>query len=226
MVAPSGPDQPRRVLQDSVFALLDKDGDGFLGCTELRRFADIVGFEGSAAEWSTEYEAVMNHIGPLRPQAFARFTDDRTEDGCDQADADRVAMLASPQGEPTAGAGGPVPWVDPRVALIDEAFRWLDCDGDGALSLTELRPFANNLGFDGDSAGWHDEYRELILRYGPMRRSAFAALVNDGLGGAPVTDAELGQAVAAVRFERCRQQWADRSAARPVAKRRVTGRGR
>jgi len=71
----------------SVFDALDQDGDELLSSRELRRFAELSGFEGDDADWSLEYRLMCREWQVL-PDAgiprdvFTALVTDKSEIGC------------------------------------------------------------------------------------------------------------------------------------------------
>ena len=48
--------QERKDVVKFIFGSMDVDGDGFLNASEMRRFAELCGFDD---EWQVEYEAQL-----------------------------------------------------------------------------------------------------------------------------------------------------------------------
>ena len=84
-----------------------------------------------------------------------------------------------------------------RLELVSEVFRLCDIDGDGWLSLMELRTFAEGMGFEGTAEEWVEAYIVLCSanNVDPDRgfsKTMFARMVNDFPdGGVFWTDGEL-----------------------------------
>lgn len=101
------PGLQRAQLKATVFEMLDEDGDGYLYCPELRRFAAKFGFDGSDAEWEQEYEMLCTELGcqaveGLTLRAFSRMLDD--ESGCYLSDEELIEMLGESNRLPRAGS--------------------------------------------------------------------------------------------------------------------------
>jgi len=77
----------RAELQRAVFQVLDADADTRLGVAELRRFAAAAGFDGTEAQWATEFRSLCAERGAdplfgLAVEEFIAMTDDRGSAGC------------------------------------------------------------------------------------------------------------------------------------------------
>ena len=75
-----------------------------------------------------------------------------------------------------------VTWQDPRRALIEAVFRALDSGGTGSLTARDMRPFAEQTGFNGSDQEWQQEFDLLCHDRGStggFGLDAFISLVND-----------------------------------------------
>ena len=100
-----------------------------------------------------------------------------------------------------------------REAVIRELFSVLDRDADGVLSQAELRPFAEQSGFEGGDQEWLQEFRLLCGTCGTngFSMEVFVAMLNDtSKDGMYCPDTEL---VAILRALRSRQASAARGRA-------------
>jgi len=82
----------RNDLKSSIFNALDQDGDRRLGLLEMRRFAELSGFEGTEAEWQEEFQMLCDPQG-CDLNAFGQLIDDDSEDGLFCSDSELVEML-------------------------------------------------------------------------------------------------------------------------------------
>lgn len=88
----------REALKQQLFQKCDKDGDGFLDKAEMRVLAEHVGFEGSADEWSEEYELLCSehYLEPKKGITMAvimRVLDDKSELGLYCSDSEICQLL-------------------------------------------------------------------------------------------------------------------------------------
>lgn len=92
-----------------------------------------------------------------------------------------------------------------RRVLTSALFRVCDVDGDGFLSMDEMRVFANSTGFDGDEEEWAEEFRLICSEHCVKAEvgldvSLFEMLVNDASeSGCHCTDQELQEIAADLR---------------------------
>lgn len=92
-------DVPRQELQKDLFVALDVDGDGHLSSVELRFFAHLAGFVGSASDWAQEFQALCSERQSdprkgLDFTAFMALTDDLGPHGCFCSPAELREFLA------------------------------------------------------------------------------------------------------------------------------------
>jgi len=74
------------------------------------------------------------------------------------------------------------PGDDVRTKLIESVFRACDEDGDGSLSMLEMRSFAVQTGFDGEDEEWEEQFHALLSYGNPtvgIDLAKLVALVND-----------------------------------------------
>eukprot|EP00435_Cladocopium_sp_Y103_P068572 s344_g31.t1 len=88
----NNPCMNRNDLKSSIFNALDQDGDRRLGSAEMRRFAELSGFEGDDADWQEEYQMLCDPQG-CDFNAFGQLLDDDSEDGLFVSDAELVEMM-------------------------------------------------------------------------------------------------------------------------------------
>jgi Ca2+-binding EF-hand superfamily protein len=188
---------PRRAtLLNEAFHACDTDRDGLLSVWEMHAFAEYAGFCGSAIEWENEYKTLCaeNHRSieqGIDLELFIQLVEDTSDGGCHCRDEDLEAVISSgtaisptmTQATPDTTPGAATPVMD-REALIHAAFRALDGDQDGFLSLWEMHAFSKHIGFDGSNEDWEDEYKILCCeqQIDPARGidvKLFAKLVND-----------------------------------------------
>ena len=104
---------------------------------------------------------------------------------------------------------------DPRRSLIEDVFRVLDKNGKGYLTAADMRPFAEQTGFDGSDQDWQAEFDLLRRERGSSQGlplDAFVALVNDSSDdGCYCEDSELRSLL-----QKQRQTAASRATAPPA----------
>jgi len=84
----------RPSLVKALFQTLDANNEGRLGPEELRRYAEMCGFEGTEDEWATHYAEVCNDYGinargGANPEQFAKIMDNKAG----QADVDSEDLV-------------------------------------------------------------------------------------------------------------------------------------
>jgi Ca2+-binding EF-hand superfamily protein/predicted GNAT family acetyltransferase len=91
----------RPELVRKVFKYFDRDGDGLLNEKEMRPFAAHTGFDGTDADWATEYRMLCSSYSgsqsAISLALFAKLIDDQSEDGCYCTDQELSHMLSQEQ---------------------------------------------------------------------------------------------------------------------------------
>lgn len=203
-VAADGSPVPREQLVPMVFTLLDTDANGYLDMSEMRNFANRIGFTGSDDEWAEEYKR-LKYVSDSKggPEAgideprFGKLVNDRSDEGCYCTDDELRNMVVKlmPKNEP-AVAAEPEGKMS-RKDLVAAVFRMCDRDGDGLLNSAELRNFASHTGFDDNDEAWATEYKNLCREVSANTSSgvglfSFTSLVDDNSdNGCYCTDDEL-----------------------------------
>mmetsp|Transcript_137348 Transcript_137348/g.342515 ORF Transcript_137348/g.342515 Transcript_137348/m.342515 type:complete len:793 (-) Transcript_137348:60-2438(-) len=176
-------------LARKVFEALDVENTSRLGSAEVRRFAEILGFQADDSVWAVEYKEVCaaegwdTEVGPDVTQ-FVAFVGKPDSMGlCDEDELESVLRELKKQEqaekEKVARAGRFVcaAWLpkkktqemldsQQREDLISDLFSALDVDEDKHLISAELRRYAEFCGFDGTEDEWSLEYTELCSEYG------------------------------------------------------------
>ncbi|CAK0882933.1 unnamed protein product [Prorocentrum cordatum] len=171
--AATGASQPNRGAHDlrgelarAVFALLDGDGDGRLAEADMRSFATLVGFDGDAAAWATEYRQLAADRGfPPAVGAslgdFLALIDDRSESGSFVSDEHLQLIVDELGPRPPLQSQTLAAVPLQRDELVGAIFARCDADGDGLLNEREMLVFVRHAGFDGSLVEWAGEYRSL-----------------------------------------------------------------
>eukprot|EP00913_Durusdinium_trenchii_P026419 g24787.t1 len=146
----------RTQLIQKVFAALNRSHTGHLNADEMRPFANQTGFEGSDAEWRGEFDSLRHECGSgpgISLHHFQRLADGLTKGP--NLEPKRAAPQPEPRnrGPPAAPAAA-----DGRTRLIEEVFTALNRSRTGNLNADEMRPFANQTGFQGSDAEWQTEF--------------------------------------------------------------------
>ncbi|CAK9015775.1 unnamed protein product [Durusdinium trenchii] len=167
----------RTQLIQQVFTALNRSRTGYLNADELRPFANQTGFEGTDPEWQAEFHLLQKECGSgpgISLYHFRRLANDSSNDGCYCSDEGLRTLLQSmwqgsasfsapmatrePRQEPAvAQASG----ADERTQLIQQVFTGLNQSRTGYLNADEMRPFANQTGFQGTDAEWRTEFNLL-----------------------------------------------------------------
>merc|ERR1740123_2394953 len=109
VTSPSG--TGRKALVDAAFQGLDARDAGSLGCSDLLRFARVMGFNGDEAEWRREYLTISTSLGTdpkagLDCKAFSHLVNDNAL-GCFCTAEDLQCIAAASQqvqvAEPAVG---------------------------------------------------------------------------------------------------------------------------
>lgn len=82
----------RTDVKSTLFSCLDQDGDRRLNRAEMKKFAEMTGFEGTDADWAGEFEVLCEPQG-CDFAAFSRLIDDDSDDGLYCEDAELADML-------------------------------------------------------------------------------------------------------------------------------------
>lgn len=166
-----------------LFQALGGNAEG-LQAWQLKRFADLRGFAGSAADWARQYSQLCPGRGwrqqPMPVEAFAALLEE--EDGPLHCDDTALQFILMALGS--------------RQELIFSIFRALDTERDERLGARHLRRFAELCGFRGEDEEWAAEYEALIARYDwdvehGVDAKAFAQMLNDPAGNGHCTEDEL-----------------------------------
>eukprot|EP00448_Togula_jolla_P018738 CAMPEP_0170591226 /NCGR_PEP_ID=MMETSP0224-20130122/12290_1 /TAXON_ID=285029 /ORGANISM="Togula jolla, Strain CCCM 725" /LENGTH=484 /DNA_ID=CAMNT_0010915075 /DNA_START=134 /DNA_END=1588 /DNA_ORIENTATION=+ len=88
----------RVLLVRAVFRACDTDGDGWLRERELRKFGDLLGFEGSDEDWSEEYRLICmdNKANPMEgvsEMLLLKMVNNDEDGGCYCSDSELEAMV-------------------------------------------------------------------------------------------------------------------------------------
>ena len=190
--------------------MLDKNGKGFLTAADMRPFGEQTGFNGSLQEWQEEFQLLCRERGSsqgLPLDGFVSMVNDPSDEGCYCENSELRNLLSRWQTAQTtlSKASSPVrpaepmptPGQDSRLELIKAVFNALDTGGNGLLTVADMRPFADQTGFNGSDQDWQQEFEQLCGEHGSREGIAvdgFAALVNDSSDeGCYCTDEELGK---------------------------------
>ncbi|CAK9015765.1 unnamed protein product [Durusdinium trenchii] len=201
----------RTQLIQQVFTALNRSRTGYLNADELRPFANQTGFEGTDPEWQAEFHLLQKECGSgpgISLYHFRRLANDSSNDGCYCSDEGLRTLLQSmwqgsasfsapmatrePRQEPAvAQASG----ADERTQLIQQVFTGLNQSRTGYLNADEMRPFANQTGFQGTDAEWRTEFNLLRQECGSGQGVSmydFQRLANDSSDdGCYCSDEEL-----------------------------------
>eukprot|EP00927_Polykrikos_kofoidii_P068373 TRINITY_DN63753_c0_g1_i1.p1 TRINITY_DN63753_c0_g1~~TRINITY_DN63753_c0_g1_i1.p1 ORF type:complete len:436 (+),score=90.93 TRINITY_DN63753_c0_g1_i1:292-1599(+) len=77
----------RQTMKARLFLVLDSDSDGRLGCADMRRFAELIGFDSDAAAWREEFEALCAGRGNSADEGLSEsdfmdmLDDDESDNG-------------------------------------------------------------------------------------------------------------------------------------------------
>jgi len=216
---------PRSKLIHELFCAFDADGDGRLSQLELRRFVDHIGSRCTDGDWPQAYASFTTQHSTNRGAAVDEALFTRLVDGefrsimsrCHDAKLGAILSALSAvsreiqarvdveSAQPsldhenfTPARVGKEP-AQPRSELIHSVFCACDTDGDGVLSLQEMRSFAILSSFDGGEDEWRELFEGLLCTEGSsscssgIRESLFTRLVSDSSGTSEMycTDEEL-----------------------------------
>ncbi|CAJ1394051.1 unnamed protein product [Effrenium voratum] len=165
-----------------MFNCLQNVDTGRIGCSELRRYAVLSGFEGDADEWAEEYEDLCADQGWSKDTGisrleFAGLMKDEQMGSDEELKAILMELRMSPKKRRTfdqmsqlAGKTASRNRVDvtelDRSALVAEAFRCLDVRRKELLTSREFRRYAELTGYDEGEEFWEEQYEELCQEYG------------------------------------------------------------
>ncbi|CAJ1398336.1 unnamed protein product [Effrenium voratum] len=166
----------------AMFNCLQNVDTGRIGCSELRRYAVLSGFEGDADEWAEEYEDLCADQGWSKDTGisrleFAGLMKDEQMGSDEELKAILMELRMSPKKRRTfdqmsqlAGKTASRNRVDvtelDRSALVAEAFRCLDVRRKELLTSREFRRYAELTGYDEGEEFWEEQYEELCQEYG------------------------------------------------------------
>ncbi|CAK9015772.1 unnamed protein product [Durusdinium trenchii] len=209
--AAEGISDERVQLINQIFTALNRSCTGYLNESEMRPFANRTGFEGTDPEWQAEFHLLQKECGSgpgISLYHFRRLANDSSNDGCYCSDEGLRTLLQSmwqgsasfsapmatrePRQEPAvAQASG----ADERTQLIQQVFTGLNQSRTGYLNADEMRPFANQTGFQGTDAEWRTEFNLLRQECGSGQGVSmydFQRLANDSSDdGCYCSDEEL-----------------------------------
>jgi len=175
----------RQELIMALFRALSGGGRRLLHDQQVRRYAEVCGFNGGDAEWAREFRAVcLNYgwsaSGAIDTRQFAKLVNDEEGVGY-RSDTELHNMLIALK-------------YRPKLALV--VFRLFADPECQRLGVCELQHFARRCGFDGDDESWLEEYLALASAYGfdpdaGADITCFLRMIGDAQGSAFRTDAEL-----------------------------------
>eukprot|EP00931_Biecheleriopsis_adriatica_P060565 TRINITY_DN36389_c0_g1_i1.p1 TRINITY_DN36389_c0_g1~~TRINITY_DN36389_c0_g1_i1.p1 ORF type:complete len:1551 (+),score=442.46 TRINITY_DN36389_c0_g1_i1:72-4655(+) len=178
----------RPQLIEALFETLDAEGRGSLGSSDLRRYAELVFFEGDDQSWSEEFAGMCAEFGWNEAEGCPRKDFDQivgeaseTSDEELRNAVDQLRQDVKSRKEADASDRRPSVTTMDREKLIEALFRMLDTNQDGALSADELEVYAKLIGFEGD---WEQEFSELSDQFGwgaveGLTRDQFTAFVGE-----------------------------------------------
>lgn len=212
----------REELLAKVWFILDADCDGYLGKSELRRFAGWSGFGGNDEQWEDEFVRICGHhkisttTGPDKA-VFTKLINDRSENGMFLDNDGLRDMLTHLQIQSPAylrrrqqegGGGQPAMVQIPRKEMVQAIFKLCDLDKNGLLNEQEMMQFAIQTGLgETDEAGWKDEFSLLCMDNGADPAQGISVqllekMVSDqGESGCYCTDDELRSIKAGLEIE-------------------------
>jgi len=179
----AGLESTRDNLIATIFRWLDGRSAGHWSSTELRSFAEILGFFCLAEEWAVEFKEVCSEegwdeeIGPNQCQVALLVSQKDGHAFCSDQSLNSIVRLLLLDGV----SGSPSDLVlaswrprkrtkviidqKPRQELIVELFAALDFDQDAHLDFDELRRYVELSGFSGNGDEWLVEYAKLCAEY-------------------------------------------------------------
>jgi len=170
----------RSELIGRVFTALDRNGNGLLESSEMRRFASQTGFEGDDTEWLEEFSKLCRESGiqgvtSVSQSLFTQLVNDESEEtGCYCSDDDLATILSDLRKAGSPLRGGPAmsapiaqrPFDLSRAQLVSAIFKECDADGDALLGCKELQRFAELTGFGGSDCEWASAFEQLCQECG------------------------------------------------------------
>jgi len=152
---------------ENLFWALDIDHDGVLDSEEMRLFADQTGFDGTDTEWKRVFARLQRKCGVLDGVPLSYFVElvNGTTSGIDIALNDDELKVCLVEFITIRSGNNLASTLEARAKLIVGLFEYLDRDGDGLLSSSEMRTFAAASGFTGTDADWKMEFDSLCSSY-------------------------------------------------------------
>ena len=189
------------------------------------------GFEAGEDAWAGEFaDLCRDHKldpiwGGVDAALFAKLVDDKSDLGIYCTDQQLTEMLnsapssrpmpAQPSGSrkrPSEKRAQP-PVENVRWDLLTAAFEALNWTGTGQLSADEMRPFANETGFEGTDEEWTEEFKMLLQECGEnagITLPNFAKLANDtSEDGCYCSDQDLRKLITSLEEARAETTWND-----------------
>ena len=171
----------RPELISKIFSLLDTAGQTKLFSAQFKKFADLSGFEGDAAEWSSQFAAMCEHFGwnasdGVSETQFMEFVGDEVENSDDELRRMLVSLQAR-HGQSSrhsvakaSGSRRSLIWADggkmDRPSMIQAIFTILDAKKRGTLQSDSIRTYAEQTGFEGTDADWEEQFAAICQHFG------------------------------------------------------------
>lgn len=119
----------RQGLIAKLFGTLDGQGTGYIGLSELRRYADLCGFPGNDTAWRSEYEAIALREGFLPNKGMNRIQfADMVNNPCSKGNCETDELIELLQELSLNGSAsrniGHAGIVDPRRSTANEEERF------------------------------------------------------------------------------------------------------
>lgn len=210
----------RAELVRAVFHALDINDDDSLDQRELRRFAELTGFEGDDQEWAGAFTTLCAERGGSVDLTFFEWLVDHKSEGSCHCTNDELLSLLKELLDQNAvmlarfeqGSLGLCPRISSSTRtptlcgedLVQAIFHVLDRDGDGRLSEREMWQFAVLTGFDGTADQWPEVYEQVCAQgrttsSDGVDAALFARLAKEDAAGPPCSDEELQDVLARLR---------------------------
>ena len=193
----------RSDITAKVFSLLDVSGRSRLSSGQIKKFADLSGFEGDAEEWTSQFSAMCEHFGwtaseGVSQSQFVDFIGDEVEHSDDELRRVLVSLQAQRQLSSRYSIssqswsrrsfvlslrGSDAANMD-RRSMIQAIFTTLDNAKSGLLSAEDVRAYAEQTGFEGSDADWAEQYEAMCQHFGwtkdgGITRDQFSELIED-----------------------------------------------